>query len=151
MAKSSKSRKISRRDAVVLLGTGVLVARGKGASARRAEGAQQPPGRPDRCKDDAVVVPYEFRIGSEVHQAMLAFTCCRESQNAILVGVAEPQKTVSNNGQRHLKPMTERLKVDRLDEYCFMIWGLTDAQNKMLLESMPKTLGLTLRVNPKAK
>ena len=149
MAKSSKSKKISRRDAVVLLGAGALVARGKRASASKSADAQQSGGRPDRCKGDAIVVPYEFRIGSEVHQAMLAYTCCRESQNAILVGVAEPQKTVSNNGQRHLKPMTDRLKVDRLDEYCFMIWGLTEQQAKSLQESSTKTLGLELRVTPK--
>ena len=148
MAKSSKARKMSRRDAVVLLGASALVARGKRASAAKADGAQQP-GRPDRCKGDAIVVPYEFRIGSEVHQAMLAYTCCRESQNAILVGVAEPQKTVSGNGQRHLKPMTDRLKVDRLDEYCFMIWGLTETQAKQLQESSTKTLGLQLRIAQK--
>jgi hypothetical protein len=45
--------------------------------------------------------------------------------------------------------MTDRLEVDQLDEYCFMIWGLTQQQSDLMRESAPKTLGLTLRIAPK--
>lgn len=147
MAKSSKSKKITRRDAVVLLGAGALAAHGTPASARTQQ-TQKPPksGRPDRCGKPAVVIPYEFKTSDgQTHQAMLAQTCCGESQNAVFVGVGKPGKNVTVGGPGHLKPMTDRLEVDQLDEYCFMIWGLTEAQVNQARETTTQTLNLTLR------
>ena len=153
MAKSSKTKKITRRDAVVLLGAGALAAHGQPASARTQKPSSPPkpkPGRPDRCGKPAVVEPYEFRTSDgQTHQAMLAATCCGESRTAVLVGVARPGISVSAGGPAHLKPLTDRLEVDQLDEYCFMIWGLTEQQANMLRESAPNTLGLTRRLAPK--
>jgi hypothetical protein len=151
MAKSSKAKKITRRDAVVLLGAGAIAAHGKPASAH-AQTSQKPPkaGRPDRCGKPATVEPYEFKTSDgQTHQAMLAATCCGESRNAVFVGVGKTGTGVSTGGPNHLKPMTDRLEVDQLDEYCFMIWGLTQQQSDLMRESAPKTLGLTLRIAPK--
>lgn len=142
MAKSSKTRKISRRTAVVMMGAGTLL-----ASRGRASGRTRQPGkpRPDRCVDPAIVVPYEFQLGGQTHHAMLAATCCSESQNAILVGVEEAGRKPRPSGKSHLKPLTDRLNMDKLDEYCFMVWGLTEAQMNQMREVMPKTLGLVTR------
>lgn len=147
MAKSSKAKKITRRDAVVLLGAGAIAAHGQPASAR-TQSSQKPPkaGRPDRCGKPATVEPYQFTTSDgQVHQAMLAATCCGESRNAVFVGVGKSGTSVSGGGPGHLKPMTDRLEVDQLDEYCFMIWGLTEAQVNQTREITTQTLKLTLR------
>ena len=148
MAKSSKAKKITRRDAVVLLGASAIAAHGKPASARTQSPQKPSPksGRPDRCGQPAVVTPYQFTTSDgQVHQAMLAHTCCDESRNAVFVGVGKPGKGVSAGGPGHLKPMTDRLAVDQLDEYCFMIWGLTEVQVNQARETTTQTLKLTLR------
>jgi hypothetical protein len=97
------------------------------------------------CETPAQVGTY--RRGSR--QAIISYSCCDETRNAVLVGVAEPQRQPTQRGRNHLQPLRNRLTVDKLDEYCFMIWGLDEKQVKMLFESVPSQLLMEKRDAPK--
>ncbi len=136
MAKTSKPKKITRRDAVAILGAGTVFGAVRPEPVHAREMVQP---RPDRCGGVAEVSEY---VGPGGHRIILADTCCGESQTAILVGTQQPGRKPSPNGQRHLKPLTDRLTTANLEEYCYMVWGLTDAELKSVREMMPARLNL---------
>ena len=142
MAKTRSPRGISRRDAVALLGAGtVLGTMGAEAEATTPVAAQPHPS----CDDPMVVDPLQTGTGTPPRLGLLSYSCCDETKNALLVGVEEPMRKPTNRGKTHLKPLQTRLSQDNLEEYCFMIWGLSEAQVKTLRSTVTKQFGLLPR------
>jgi len=142
MAKTRSPRGISRRDAVALLGAGtVLSTIGAEAEATTPAAAQPHPS----CDDPMVVDALQTGTGTPPRLGLLSYSCCDETKNALLVGVEEPMRKPTNRGKTHLKPLQTRLSQDNLEEYCFMIWGLSEAQVKTLRSTVSKELGFVAR------
>lgn len=132
MARKPTAKKITRRDAVALLGVGAVV----GAALPEPVGARQGPKQ--ECAGEAPV----DRYGQPTRRYLLADTCCDESRNAILVGVEEKNFKPTKNGKLHLKKLREALVEEKLAEYCLMIWGLTMPQVQQLRKQLPADLRL---------
>jgi len=128
MAKKSSARRITRRDAITLIGVGAI------SGVPRAASARSPQPHPE-CKNPATV----SHLHQGTTQAIASYSCCEETKHAIFLGVGEPG-TPSSQGQTHLKPLQNELHNAQLLEYCFMMWGLTEAQAKNLYERVPKDL-----------
>ena len=126
------TRKLTRREAVTLLGTGAVVGTGSTATSGAA-------GQPKHPSCDQVADVKAYRNRSQ--QALVGYTCCDETKNAILVGVDDPAHNPTSRGKAHLKKWQGELKTANLLEYCFMVWGLDEAQIKTLLASFPKQMG----------
>jgi hypothetical protein len=143
MARRTTSRKLTRRDAVALLGAGTVA----GAVRTVPTGAREVVQGGPSCKQEAPVGT--FRNGSLL--ALTSYSCCEETRNAILVGVEDPGPTVKPNpiGKAHLKALQTRLNSDKLEEYCLMIWGLSDSQVRKFFEALPVQLGFEKRDAPK--
>jgi hypothetical protein len=144
MAKKRSSRKITRRDAVTMLGAAAVLggARGK---AEAAESAVQ--GLP--CAGVAEVSEFDMVVNGKTRLAMMANACCGESRTAVLAGTEVPRHKPSANTKSHLKRLTDTLQTATLDEYCFMIWGLSEAQALSLYKTMPERLALKPRAQKK--
>jgi hypothetical protein len=137
MARKPTTRKLTRRDAVALLGAGtVMAAVHPAAPAAEAAGAEAQGGG-IACDKPGQVGTF----GRGNHQALASFSCCEETRNAILVGVGEPKRQPNTRGKGHLKPLRDRLVVDNLEEYCFMIWGLNEQQARDLYTKVPRDMG----------
>jgi len=134
MARKPTTRKLTRRDAVALMGAGTVMAAVRNAPIEAAGGEAQggvPCGKPAQTAT----------LSKGGRQAIASLSCCDETRNAILVGVEEPKKTVTKGGKTHLAPIRDRLVTDNLEEYCFMIWGLDEKQAVSLYENTWKTMG----------
>jgi hypothetical protein len=127
--------KLTRRDAVALLGAGTVM-----STVRTVSGSAPEPQSDAACNSDAVVVTYK----SGNNQALLSYSCCNETLNAMLVGVAEPRRAPTGRGKKHLKKLRDELVAANLEEYCFMIWGLKEEQAKSLSKSVPTQIGLEI-------
>jgi hypothetical protein len=138
------TRKLTRRDAVALLGAGTVMSTVRTVSAS----GEEPRQNEAACSRDAVVATYKSPNG----HALLSYSCCNETLNAVLVGVAERGRVPTSRGKTHLKKLRDELLTANLEEYCFMIWGLKGDQATSLLKSVPTQLGLdptTLSKPPK--
>jgi hypothetical protein len=133
MARKPTTRKLTRRDAVALMGAGTVMAAVRTPPVAAAEGAQGPV----PCSKPAQTAT----LSKGSRQAIASLSCCEETRNAILVGVQEPQKTTSKGAKAHLGPIRDRLVADNLEEYCFMIWGLDEKEATSLYEGTWKQMG----------
>jgi hypothetical protein len=135
------TKTLKRREALALMGAGTVM-----AAVRPAAAAVEVQGG-NACNKPAEVGTYR-RSGM---QAVVSFSCCEETLNALLVGVEEPKRAPKPRGKTHLKPLRDRLVTDNLEEYCFMIWGLKEEQARSLYDSIPKQVGMEpdKRVSPK--
>ena len=140
MAKKRSSGKITRRDAVTMLGAGAMLGGVCGNSEGAETLAQGPP-----CSMPANVTEFDIVVGGKTRLAMLADTCCEESQTAILAGTEVAGRKPTPNTKTHLKRLTDRLQASTLDEYCFMIWGLSQADVKSLYAMLPERLKMSAR------
>ena len=144
MAKKAKTRKLTRRDAVTLLGAGTVMGVARTPLATAGEVVQKDP----KCDNPCVAETYSK--GSV--QLLVSYSCCEETRNAIFVGVQDPKGKPNQRGKDHLKPVQTRLNYDTLLEYCFMIWGIDEAQAKVLFNVVPKTLDISVdKRGPAAK
>jgi hypothetical protein len=142
MAKTRSPRGISRRDAVALLGAGtVLGTIGADVEAAAPGAVQDHPS----CDKPMVVDALQRGIGTPPRLALVSYSCCDETRNAVLVGVEEPMRKPTSRGKAHLKPLQTRLSQDNLEEYCFMIWGLSEEQVMTLRATVTKELGFAPR------
>ena len=133
MARKPTTRKLTRRDAVALIGAGTVVAAMRPTPAAAGGAAQG--GIP--CSKPAQTAT----LSKGNRQAIAALSCCEETRNAILVGIQEPKKTTSKGAKAHLGPIRDRLVTDNLEEYCFMIWGLDEKEATALYETTWKQMG----------
>ena len=112
MARKAKTRKLTRRDAVALLGAGTVLGVARTPlTATPIEAVQQDPS----CNDPAQVATYT----RSNFEAIVSFSCCQETKNALLAGVEDPKGKPNNRGKAHLKPLQNRLNTDNLLEYLF--------------------------------
>ena len=146
MARKAKTGKLTRRDAVAMLGAGTVLGVAR-TPPSMGEGAQG-----DHC-DEGVAKVGTYKTSNAL--ALVSFSCCVETKNALLVGVKEPGETPvpTQRGKKHLQPLKVRLNNDHLLEYCFMIWGITGEQALRLFAEIPKQVGLQVdkRDGPAAK
>jgi hypothetical protein len=131
MARRPTAKRITRRNAVALLGAGAVMAATRPEPVR----AQKP------SKECAAQAPVR-RYGQPTRRYLMADTCCEESRNAVLVGVEEPSFKPTQTGKMHLKALHMALLQEKLAEYCVMIWGLTEAQVNQIRAEVPKQLNL---------
>jgi hypothetical protein len=137
------TRKVTRRQAVALLGAGTVMST---VGAAPGSGEALPQGGL-ACNDVAIVNTY--RTGNS--QALVSYSCCAETLNAVLAGVEEPKHRPTGPGKKHLKPLRDQLVSASLLEYCFMIWGLKKEQADGLAKSVPMQLGLEITTMSKPK
>ena len=128
MARRPTTTRITRRDAVVLLGAGAVA----GATRTVPVRAQQPK-PPKECQDEADV----RRYGQPTRRYLVADTCCEESRTAILLAVEEQNHKPTINGKKHFKALRQALVEEKLAEYCVMVWGLDMEQVKTLRQQIP--------------
>lgn len=131
MAKTkTTNKKLSRREMVVLLGSGVLVA----SSGEPAEAQQS------ACR---VVTPSR---GSGVKKNLILSgdPCCKDSLAVFLRGMGMTTK-VSNSARTNLKPLAEALKDNENDllEYSVMLWGLKEEDRDALVKVIQERYALT--------
>jgi hypothetical protein len=126
----STTRKLSRRQAVTLLGSGVVMLR-PGAGEEPVTAATA-----DAC---AAVQPIKGPLGtatsSGVSRAVvLGNPCCQEGMEAFFTGFNH----VKGNTKAHLKDFAAALQDSRgeLEEYCVMVWGLKKEDSDHLREEM---------------
>jgi hypothetical protein len=131
------TRKVTRRQAVALLGAGTVIST---VGTVPGSGEEPPQGGGLSCNDVATV--HTYKSGNS--QALISFSCCAETLNAVLAGVEEPKHRPTGPGKKHLKPLRDQLVAASLLEYCFMIWGLKKEQADGLSKSVPTQLGLEI-------
>jgi hypothetical protein len=137
------TRKVTRRQAVALLGAGTVMSTVRAVPGSAEEAAQGNLA----CNDLAIVNTY--RTGNT--RALVSLSCCDETLNAVLAGVEEPKHRPTGPGKKHLKPLRDQLVAASLEEYCFMIWGLKKEQADGLSKSVPMQLGLEITTLSKPK
>lgn len=137
MARKPTAKRVTRREAVALLGAGVVLGT---ASVPAQSGSQPEPRGGKECEGLATVSEYN-RSGPPPHKKiMFVDSCCRETRNALLVGVAHPNTQPTQGGKKHLKPVEDKLSTAMLAEYCYMVWGLSEAEVMMLRKEVPRQL-----------
>jgi hypothetical protein len=126
MAKAkSTTRKLSRREMVALLGSGVVLATAGGteveaqgnpcAAVRPAKGTFTTPSGPPRT-------------------VLVGDPCCKEGLDAFFDGY----KNMKSGDKVHLKDFAEALDKNRSEllEYCVMIWGLNKEESARVADDM---------------
>jgi hypothetical protein len=128
MAKTkSKAKELSRRQMVILLGSGVMFAR-----ARSGEGGEVPP--PDACQV-AKPLTGKTKINSVEHPVLMANPCCADGMTMFFKGF---DNTKTGHAHDHLKDFAAALTAnkDELLEYCLMVWGINDVDRTALVKTM---------------
>jgi hypothetical protein len=152
MAKAkSKTKKLSRRELVTLLGSGMVFmgtagggtaeaqAKAKGRGKANANNPPPPP-PPSVCQN---VIPFEGRAGTgnNAHTILMANPCCKEGVNVFFTGFDK----VGNPTKGHLKDFADLLTGSKnaLEEYCVMVWGLKGQEQVDLVKSMTEKFQMT--------
>jgi hypothetical protein len=151
MAKAkSRTKKLSRRELVTMLGSGVVFI---GTGGRKTVEAQTnakttakvtkqppPPPSPNSCQ---TVVPFKGRAGTgnDAHTILMANPCCKEGVSVFFSGfdkVGKPTK-------EHLTSFASLLNAskDELLEYCVMVWGLKGPEQTDLVKAMQERYKMT--------
>jgi hypothetical protein len=135
MAKRKKTAagKLSRRQMVMLLGSGVVFA----GTVKGEEFAAEAQGNP--C---SAVTPATAIVGNRM--LLVANPCCAEGFEMVHASFGgAPAKSAT---KEHLKTFHEALNAakqqDQLLEYCVMMWGLTEPQAKDLSNRMKEQYNL---------
>jgi hypothetical protein len=128
-SKTGKNRKISRRNMVALLGSGVVV----GVA---LDGEDAAAGLP--CDQPCDVFEYTTGTGSKTRTALVSGSCCKHTRTLIMKGPGG----LNQQGTAHLKPLRNTLNRVTLEEYCYMTWGLDEGQVRQLQEYTQKQFGL---------
>jgi len=122
MAKTkTKTKKLTRREMVVLLGSGVLVA----TTGEPAE-AQGP-----ACR----TVSPSRGTGSSKNLILSGDPCCKDSLAVFLKGMGMTS-TVTGAAKANLKPLADALKASENDllEYSVMLWGLKKEERDAIMK-----------------
>jgi len=121
----STTRKLSRREMVALLGSGVVLARA-GSADVEAQGNPCDPVRPAKGTLSTSSGP--------TRSVLVGDPCCEEGMSAFFDGY----KNMTTAKQAHLKDFAEALEKNRAEllEYCVMIWGLTKADSARIADDM---------------
>jgi hypothetical protein len=115
---NTKTKKLSRREMVALLGSGMLVATtGEPAEAQGAA-----------CR---VVSPNKGSGGTK-NLILSGDPCCKDSVAVFLKGMAY----VGTNAKANLKPLADALRANEndLQEYSVMLWGLKQDERDAIMK-----------------
>ncbi len=143
MAKQAKTRKPARRAAVARKGADTAAAGVRAAPRKRGKSSHDDL----KCAEPARVFPYS----SGGRLALVSFSCCEETRHAVFAGVGKRGKSPREIGKKHLRPLRTSLERDKLEEYCFMTWGLNEEQARTLSESVPEQMGFTPDARARSK
>ena len=141
MAKKASTKKVTRREAVALIGASAMFGAPLSVPVRGPEPSEQI----EPCAQAATVFEHSRSAPPPHKRILFVDGCCTETSNAILVGVEHTGRNPTPGGKKHLKPLQDKLVSNSLAEYVYMIWGLSEAEVKTLRERMP----LMLNVDPK--
>jgi hypothetical protein len=128
MAKT-KTKKLTRREMVVLLGSGVLVATtGEPAEAQGLA-----------CR---VVTPNKGS-GSAKNMILSGDPCCKDSVAVFLKGMGMTTN-FSNAAKANLRPLAEALRDSEKDllEYSVMLWGLKKEERDAFMKEIQERFAL---------
>jgi len=112
----TKPKPMSRRKAIALLTSGTAL----GAMVERPADAQ----------GISCVNPAATRAIANRPAVLRVDSCCEETKAVILKGLP----SLTPRGRNHLAPVKRQLNALTLEEYVFMVWGVTDEQRKELNE-----------------
>jgi hypothetical protein len=145
MAESIKARKVSRRKAMAILGSGAAVGAVWESSAELEAISCSDPAfvqvfKPPKARATPRGGTTPPKTGTTPpakpeNGVFVSFSCCDETRLAILTGAAKGSAT----GRTHLEPITKKLNevgTDGLEEYCLMIWGLNKEHRDELVRTM---------------
>jgi hypothetical protein len=150
MAKTkSKAKKLSRREMVTLLGSGVVFigtgggdkveAQANAKTKAKAATTAKPP-TPSSCR---AVVPYKGKAGAGAaqHTILMADPCCTEGISIFFEGFDKVQEPVKG----HLASFANVLNGSKAEllEYCVMVWGLVPAEQADLVKQMKEKYQMT--------
>lgn len=123
--KKSKTKKLSRRQMVVLLGTGGVFAGTGIGTGDRVEAKAGP------CN----AVKPSRGTGKGQQLVLMADPCCQEGLKIFRKGF---QNIKEKAIKEHLKEFDTALGANQgqLLEYCVMVWGLTEDERGALMETM---------------
>ena len=125
----TKTKKLSRREMVVLLGSGMLVATS---------------GEPARAQGNACrVVSPNKGTGKTKNLILSGDPCCRDSVAVFLKGMDMTSK-FSNSTKDNLRPLAEALKANEndLQEYSVMLWGLKKDERDAFMKDVQERYAL---------
>jgi hypothetical protein len=120
MAKTkTRTKKLTRREMVVLLGSGVLVA--SAGEPAEAQGAA--------CR----VVSPNKGSGKGSNMVLSGDPCCRDSVAVFLNGMTT---NLGGSVKANLKPLADALRANQknLLEYSVMIWGLKEEERDAIMK-----------------
>ena len=117
--KTTGTKKLSRREMVTLLGSGVLVA----TTGERAEA------QAGACR---AVSPKRGKVGG-TSVILFGDPCCRDSIALFLKGMTT---NLGSTAKANLKPLADALRANQkgLLEYSVMVWGLKEGERDALLK-----------------
>ena len=124
MAKTkTKVKKLSRRQMVMLLGSGVVFAQASGSDVEALP--------PNACH---AVQPLTG-VGSRQQLVLMADPCCQEGLKIFQAGF---KATRDSTVKGHLKDFNAALTANQgqLLEYCVMVWGLQQDERNNLVEQV---------------
>jgi hypothetical protein len=123
MAQTKTSKKLSRRQMVMLLGSGVVFAPAKGSA------AEPPPG-----KECQTVRPMKG-AGSGSDILLMADPCCQDGLKIFKAGYRAMRDATARG---HLKDFNTALTAseNQLMDYCVMVWGLKKVERDNLVEQV---------------
>ena len=135
MAKpKTKMKKLSRRQMVTLLGSGVVFM-GTGGSAGAAAQAKRGSTKaaPSTCQ---TVVPFKGKagIGANEHPILMADPCCVEGVSIFFGGFDKAGPPTKGHLTSFANVLTS--SKDELLEYCVMVWGLKGTERTDLVKQM---------------
>ena len=134
-------RRLSRRRALAILASGFGV--GAAVEPGPAEAAATCNAAVTKIHKN---VPKITLDGHTIQGTILeSFACCTDAQAAILSGVPASARggaaapTLTNDRKTHLQPLSNQLALlprEALEEYCLMVWGLTEPDRDRLASTM---------------
>jgi hypothetical protein len=131
-----KPRKLSRRQMVVLLGSGAMFAGAAGAENAEALPPPEAACRPVKPAQAQMTTPKGVRT------VVMADPCCSEGYSVFLNGIAKANPKARKDLQAFATALNKMSTEGQMLEYCVMIWGLTAEAKEKIVQRMVEDYSL---------
>jgi len=132
--KGSGRSRISRREIVGLLGSGIVARVVLSTGEVQLSAAD--------CNSPADVAVYKANVptGKPPQKVLFCRTCCKVTKSVIDAGAG----SLSSSGQKHIGPVKTQVAANEqfLLEYVFMMWGLSESEVRRLQNAAVENLKL---------